>query len=134
MTEKTDASGLGAALLDWHDRLQKYSGGARSNGVSLYVPDLRYGRGGQASGARGQVRQGVVRPQKRARDYRVVAAWGALMLLIGAGSWVFGMALHSQALAAQQQAERHQSIYYCSTGVETPPFEPCKDRKDQRDI
>jgi hypothetical protein len=134
MTEKIDANSLDAALLDWDDRLQKYSASARSNGVALYVPDLRHGRSGQASGTRRQVRQGVVRPQKRAPDYRVVAAWGALMVLIGAGFWVFGTALHNQAPAAQQQAERHQSIYYCSTGVETPPFEPCKDTKDQRDI
>ena len=25
-------------------------------------------------------------------------------------------------------------IYYCATGEEMPSFEPCKDRKDQRDI
>jgi len=39
---------------------------------------------------------------RRGPDYRVAAAWGALMLLIGAGFWVFGMALHNEALAAQE--------------------------------
>jgi hypothetical protein len=25
-------------------------------------------------------------------------------------------------------------IYYCATGAELPAFEPCRDRKDQRDV
>jgi hypothetical protein len=29
---------------------------------------------------------------------------------------------------------RPEPIYYCATGEEMPLFEPCKDRKDQRDI
>jgi hypothetical protein len=27
-----------------------------------------------------------------------------------------------------------EPIYYCATGAEMPLYEPCKDRKDQRDI
>jgi hypothetical protein len=41
--------------------------------------------------------------------------------------------IHNETLAAQQP--RHlELIYYCATGVETPAFEPCKDKQDQRDI
>jgi hypothetical protein len=100
MTEKTDVDSLGAALLDRNDGLQEYRGVSRSNGVAFYVPPIGDGGSAQASGARGQVRQGGVRPQERATDYRVVAAWGALMVLIGAAFWVFGMALVSARLAA----------------------------------
>ena len=39
------------ALLDRDDGLQKYRGGARSNGVAFYVPEIRPGRSGQASSA-----------------------------------------------------------------------------------
>jgi len=31
-------------------------------------------------------------------------------------------------------APRPERIYYCATGVEMPLYEPCNDRKDQRDI
>jgi hypothetical protein len=56
------------------------------------------------------------------------------MLLIGAGFWVFGMAPHNEALAAQEHKRHMDPIYYCTTGVEFPAFEPCEEMKDQRDI
>jgi hypothetical protein len=40
------------------------------------------------------------------------------MLLIGAGFWVFGMALHNEAPAAQEHKRYMDSIYYCAMGVE----------------
>jgi hypothetical protein len=70
-----------------------------------------------------------VRPQERAPNYRVVAAWSAFLLLIGAGAFVVGMAIHNEA-----HAKPPAPIYYCATGAELPAFEPCRDRKDQRDI
>jgi hypothetical protein len=48
------------------------------------------------------------------------------------GSFVLGMAMHREAHA--QLAPHPTSIYYCATGEEIPLYEPCKDRKDQRDI
>jgi hypothetical protein len=63
----------------------------------------------------------------------VIAAWGAFMLLIGAGAFVLGMAIHNEA-HAKQQTPRPDPIYYCATGEEMPLYEPCKERKDQRDI
>ena len=87
----------------------------------------------QSPVARGQVRQGGVRPQERAPDYPVVAAWSGFLLFIWAGAWVVGMAIHSETLAAQRQPQP-EPIYYCATGEEIPLYEPCKDRKDQRDI
>jgi len=54
------------------------------------------------------------------------------MLLIGAGAWVVGMAIHNEALAAQVRPP--EPIYYRATGVEMPAFEPCKEMKGQRDI
>jgi hypothetical protein len=131
--ENKHADSLGAALLDWDDRLQKYRRGPRSNGLAFYVPPIRHGGSGQTSGTGGQVRQGGVRPQKRAPDYRVVAVWSGFLLFIGAGAFALGMGIHNETLA-QQHAPRPESIYYCATGVEMPPFDPCKDRKDQRDI
>jgi hypothetical protein len=74
-----------------------------------------------------------MRPQKRSPDYRVVAAWGALMIFIGAGAWVIGMAIHNQAVA-QQRPPLPEPIYYCATGVEMPAFEPCKEMKSLSDI
>jgi hypothetical protein len=74
MTEKTDADSLGATLLDWDDRLQKYSGSSRSNGVAFYVPPIGDGRGRQTYGAGRQARRGGVRPQERAPNYPVVPA------------------------------------------------------------
>ena len=31
-------------------------------------------------------------------------------------------------------ASHPEQIYYCATGEEMPLYEPCKDRKDRRDI
>ena len=53
--------------------------------------------------------------------------------LLGAGAFVIGMAFHNETLAAQHTT-RPESIYYCATDEEIPLYEPCKDRKDQRDI
>jgi hypothetical protein len=132
MTENTDANGFGLALLDWDDRLQTYRGSSRSNGVAFYVPEIRTGRSGQASGARGQARQGAVRAQERAPKYQLVAAWSGFLFLIGAAAFALGMLIHYEARA--KQAPHAASIYYCATGDELPMYEPCKDRKDQRDI
>jgi hypothetical protein len=74
-----------------------------------------------------------VRPQERAPDYRVVAAWSGFLLFIGAGAFAVGMAIHNETLAAQRPRQP-EPIYYCATGEEIPLYEPCKDRKDQRDI
>ena len=45
------------------------------------------------------IRQGGVRPQERAPDYRVVAAWSAFLIFIGAGAFVIGLAIHNEATA-----------------------------------
>jgi hypothetical protein len=55
------------------------------------------------------------------------------MLFIGAGAFALGMAIHNEALA-KQPTPRPEPIYYCATGVEMPMYEPCKDRKEQKDI
>jgi hypothetical protein len=55
------------------------------------------------------------------------------MLFIGAGAFAVGMAIHNETLAAQRPPHPEQ-IYYCATGEEMPLYEPCRDRKDQRDI
>jgi hypothetical protein len=44
-----------------------------------------------------------------------------------------GGGIHSQLLAAQK-VQRPEPIYYCAAGEQIPLYEPCKDRKDQRDI
>ena len=75
----------------------------------------------------------MLTPRERAPDYPVVLAWSAFLLLIGAGALVLGIAIHNEA-TAKPPAPRPESIYYCATGAELPAFEPCKDRKDQRDI
>jgi hypothetical protein len=76
MTENKHADGFGAALLHWDDRLQEYRGSSGSNGAALYVLEIRPRGSGQARGASEQVREDSVRPQERAPNYRVVAAWG----------------------------------------------------------
>jgi hypothetical protein len=73
------------------------------------------------------------RPQERAPNYRVVAAWSGFLLFIGAGAFVVGMAIHNEA-HAKQHAPRPEPIYYCATGEEIPLYEPCKDRRDERNI
>ena len=55
------------------------------------------------------------------------------MLFIGAGAFVLGMAIHNEA-TAKPHAPTPEPIYYCATGAELPAFEPCKDRKDERNI
>jgi hypothetical protein len=47
----------------------------------------------QTSDPRGQIPQGVVRPQERAPDYRVVAAWSGFLLFIGTGAFAVGMTI-----------------------------------------
>jgi hypothetical protein len=111
MTEKTDTDSVGAALLDWDGGLQKYRRGPRSVGVSLHVPDIWHRRSGQTSGAGRQVYQGGVRPQKRAPDYPVVAAWTSFLVFIAAGTFALGMAIHNEALA-KQHTQRPEPIYY----------------------
>jgi hypothetical protein len=66
-----------------------------------FVHEIRTGRGSTASGARRQVRHGAVSAQERAPDYRVVAAWSAFLILIGAGAFVLGMAIHNEAHASR---------------------------------
>ena len=57
------------------------------------------------------------------------------MLFIGAGAFAIGMAIHNEAYANHLVPQaRESSIYYCATGEEMPLYEPCRDRKDQRDI
>ena len=73
-----------------------------------------------------------MRAQERAPDYRVVAAWSAFLIFMGAGAFVMGMAIHYEA-HAKPPAPRPE-FYYCATGEEMPLYEPCRDRKDERDI
>jgi len=76
-----------------------------------------------------------MRPQEGAPNYRVVAAWAGFMLFIWAGAFAIGMAIHNEAHANHLVPQaRESSIYYCATGEEMPLYEPCRDRKEQRDI
>src|ERR1700758_3969884 len=50
MENNKHADSIGAALLDRNDGLQEYRQGPGSNGVAFYVPEVRTGGGGQASG------------------------------------------------------------------------------------
>ena len=75
----------------------------------------------------------MLTPRERAPDYRVVAAWAGFLLFIGAGAFAIGMAIHNEA-HAKPPAPRPEPIYYCATGEEIPLYEPCRDRKDERDI
>jgi hypothetical protein len=72
-------------------------------------------------------------PSHRAPDYRVVAAWSGFLFFIGAGAFVLGMAIHNEA-TAKPPTPRPEPIYYCATGEEIPLYEPCKERKDERNI
>jgi hypothetical protein len=74
-----------------------------------------------------------MRAEERAPDYRVVVAWSGFLAFIGAGAFALGMAIHNEA-TAKSPAPPPEPIYYCATGAEMPAFEPCKERKDQRDI
>jgi hypothetical protein len=65
----------------------------------------------------------AMRPQERAPDYRVVAAWSGFLLFIGAGAFALGMAIHNEAIA-QQHTPHPEPIYYCATGEEMPLYEP----------
>jgi hypothetical protein len=57
------------------------------------------------------------------------------MLFIGAGAFAIGMAIHNEAHANHLVPQaRESSIYYCATGEEMPLYEPCRDRKERRDI
>jgi hypothetical protein len=47
--------------------------------------------------------------------------------------FALGMAIHNEAIAKQRTPHPEQ-IYYYATGERIPLYEPCKDRKDQRDI
>jgi hypothetical protein len=100
MVEK-NAYSFGSSMLDRNDGLQTARGSSRSIGVAFHVPDIWHGRGRQAPGASGQVRQGGVRPQERTPDYPVVAAWAGFLLFIAAGALALGMAIHNEALAKQ---------------------------------
>ena len=97
---ETNANSVGFALLDRNDGLQTNRGVFRSNGVAFHVFDIPHGRGAQAYSARGQVRQGGVRPQERAPNYQLVAAWSAFLIFLGAGAFAVGMAIHNETLAA----------------------------------
>jgi hypothetical protein len=133
--EKKDADSVGSFVLDRDNGLQTDRGVSRPVGVTFYVPYIRHGRGGQTSGACGQVPQGGVRPQERAPDHRLVAAWAGFMLFIGASAFVLGMAIYNEALANHRVPQAGEnSIYYCATGDEMPLFEPCKETKGQRNI
>jgi hypothetical protein len=48
-----------------------------------------------------------------------------LLLFIGVGAFVAGMAINIEAVA-QRPKPRSEPIYYCATGVETPAFEPAR--------
>jgi hypothetical protein len=129
----TDAHSVDTFMLDRNDGLKTDCRGFRSSGLAVHVPELRHGRGSHTPGAKRQVRQGGVRPQERAPNYPITLAWSGLLILIGAGAWCVGMAIHNEALA-KQQTSRPEPIYYCATGVEMPAFEPGKEMKSLRDI
>ena len=57
-------------------------------------------------------------------------AWSAFLIFIGAGA--VGMAIHNETVAAERR--RNPSGSSTAPGEEMPLYEPCKDRKDQRDI
>ena len=128
-----NANSVGFAMLDWNDGSQTARAIARSDGVAFHVRDIWHESGGQKSAARRQARHDRVCPQKPSPDYPVVLAWSCFLLFVGAGAFALGMAIHHEALA-KQQTPRLDPIYYCATGVGMPAFEPCKERKGQRDI
>jgi hypothetical protein len=74
-----------------------------------------------------------LRSQAPSPNYRAVAAWSGILLIIGAGAFALGMAIHNESLA-QQQPAHPESLYYCATGLEMPAFAPCKQMKSKRNI
>jgi hypothetical protein len=102
---------IGFAMLDRNDGLQASRSVSGSVGVAFHVPPIRHGGSGQTFRAGRQVRQGGVRPQKRAPDYPVVAAWAGLLLFSAASTFALGMAIHNEALA-KHLAPRPEAIYY----------------------
>jgi len=48
---------------------------------------------------------------------RVVAAWSAFMIFMGAGAFAIGMAIHNEA-TAKPLSPSPEPIYYCATGEE----------------
>jgi hypothetical protein len=51
-----------------------------------------------------------VPPQGRAPDYRVVAAWSAFLVLIGAGAFALGMAFHNGPQANHRVAQARENF------------------------
>jgi hypothetical protein len=81
------------------------------------------------------VSEQITRPTTIQSPCLVVAAWGGLLVFIGAGAFALGMAIQNEAIAHYPVPQvRESPIYYCATGEEMPLYEPCKERKDQRDI
>jgi hypothetical protein len=127
-----DARSVDSFVLDRSGGVQTACGASRPIGVAVDVSDLRHGRGDQEPGARWKARQDGVHPQKHATNYPVTLGWAGLLLCIGVGAWEVCLAIHDARAA--QQAPHAAAIYYCSTGVEMPIFEPCKEMKDQKNI
>jgi hypothetical protein len=103
---------VGSFMLDRRNRWQTARGASRPIGVTFHVPPIRHRRGRQTPGAGRQVRQGGMRPEKRAPNYRLVAAWAALLIVVGAGAWCIGMAIHNNEALAQHHAPRPEATYY----------------------
>jgi len=51
---------------------------------------------------------------ERTPDCRVVAAWSAFLIFIGAGAFVIGMAIHNAHANHPVPQARESSIYYCA--------------------
>ena len=128
MTVNKHADGIGPALLDRNDGLQEYRGIPRSIRAAFYVPEIRTGRGSKASGAGRQIRQGAMRAQERAPDYRVVAAWSGFLAFIGAGAFVLGMAIHNAVQRSSAGILTNSEIGRCSRrkGPASVRHTPCE--------
>lgn len=72
--------------------------------------------------------EGAVRPQERAPNYPIVAAWSGFLLLIGAGAFALGMAIHNEATAKPPTLRRSTTARRAKRYL----YEPCEDRKYQR--
>src|ERR1700751_2953829 len=86
---------VGSFMLDRRNRWQTARGASRPIGVTFYVPPIRHGRGRRPPRAGRPVRQGGMRPENRAPNYRLVAAGAALLICVGAGAWCIGMAIQN---------------------------------------